>query len=163
MKTKAPPKCKFFTWLVLHNRCRSAHRRYKHNLQDNDRCNLCDQDSETMEHLLVQCSFGRDVWHRLLVPLGLQQQVPAATKFGFAEWWTTSRKRLAAIFRKAFDSFVVLVNWLIWKERNSKVFDRKAVMPWVLSESILTEGRFWGTAGFNVICGPVIAEGETSR
>jgi hypothetical protein len=32
---------------------------------------------------------------------------------------------------------------MISKERNSRVFDRKAVMPWVLSESIFAEGRLW--------------------
>jgi hypothetical protein len=74
------------------------------------------QHSETLDHLLLQCSFSREVWYRLLLPLGLQQLAPSATEFGFADWWTTSRKRLAADSRKAFNSFVVLVCWMIWKE-----------------------------------------------
>ena len=41
-KTRAPPKCKFFIWLVLHDRCWTAHRRKKRNLQDEDSCILCD-------------------------------------------------------------------------------------------------------------------------
>ena len=115
-KTKAPPKCKFFGWTVLHNRCWTAHLRYRHNLQDHDRCNLCDQGSETLDHLLVQCSFNRDVWHRLLNPLGLQSLVPSANEFSFVDWWVTSRKRLPKDHNKAFDSFVLLVAWMIWKE-----------------------------------------------
>ena len=46
-KTKAPPKCKFFIWLALHNGCWAAQRRFTHNLRDSDSCNLCDQHSET--------------------------------------------------------------------------------------------------------------------
>ena len=35
-KTKAPDRCKFFVWLVLHDRCWTAARRKRHNLQDHD-------------------------------------------------------------------------------------------------------------------------------
>ena len=39
-KARAPPKCKFFIWLVLHDRCWTAARRKKHGLQDDDSCSL---------------------------------------------------------------------------------------------------------------------------
>jgi len=54
-KTKAPPKVKFFMWLVLHRRIWTANRRLRHGLQDSDDCNLCSQASETCDHLFVGC------------------------------------------------------------------------------------------------------------
>ena len=148
LKTRAPPKCKFFCWLVLHDRCWTANRRFRHNLQDHDSCALCDQGSETIDHLLVSCSYSREVWFSLLRRGGLQLLVPCSNATSFVTWWSTSRKRLPRDKRKAFDTFVLLVIWTIWKERNARVFDRKASMPWVLSDIILDEGVVWATAGF---------------
>jgi len=162
-KTKAPPKCKFFVWLALHNGCWTAQRRFTYNLQDSDSCNLCDQHSETMDHHLVQCSFSSEVWHRLLLPLGLQSLAPSTLEFSFADWWTTSRKRLAVDSRKPFDSFVVLVCWMLWKERNSRVFDKRAAMPWVPTDCVHNEGKLCGLAGFSVICVPLDTGWQGSR
>ena len=69
-KTHAPPKCKFFIWLAFHDRCWTAHRRKKRNLQDDDSCILCDQSSETIDHLLVLCVFARQCRHSILRRLG---------------------------------------------------------------------------------------------
>jgi len=59
-KARAPGKCKFFIWLVLHGRCWTAERRKRHNLQDDDTCILCSQESESITHLLLNCSFARE-------------------------------------------------------------------------------------------------------
>ena len=37
-KTRIPGKCKFFGWLVLHDRSWTAARRRRHNLQDHGNC-----------------------------------------------------------------------------------------------------------------------------
>ena len=63
-RTRAPAKCKFFIWLVLHDRCWTAARRKRHGLQDDDACALCTQSSETVDHLLLTCPFSREVWFR---------------------------------------------------------------------------------------------------
>jgi hypothetical protein len=43
-KVRAPPKCKFFFWLLLHDRLWTAARRKRHGLQDDDVCIFCDQE-----------------------------------------------------------------------------------------------------------------------
>jgi hypothetical protein len=50
----APGKCKFFMWLVAHDRCWIADRLTRRNLPHPDKCPLCDQE-ETINHLLVSC------------------------------------------------------------------------------------------------------------
>ena len=49
-KARAPPKCKFFFWLLLHDRLWTAARRKRRGLQDGDVCALCDQEQETAQH-----------------------------------------------------------------------------------------------------------------
>jgi hypothetical protein len=59
-KTWAPPKCRFFVWLVAHNRCWTADRLARRGLPHPEHCPLCDQATETIDHLLVLCVFARD-------------------------------------------------------------------------------------------------------
>ncbi|WVZ81464.1 hypothetical protein U9M48_028839 [Paspalum notatum var. saurae] len=47
-KSWAPNKCKFFMWLVLHNRCWTADRLARRNLPHPAACPLCDQQEETI-------------------------------------------------------------------------------------------------------------------
>jgi hypothetical protein len=43
-----------------------------HDLVDDDTCAFCDQESETIAHLLTQCSFAQQIWHDVLGQLNLQ-------------------------------------------------------------------------------------------
>jgi hypothetical protein len=61
-KTSAPPRVKFFFRLVMHGHCWTAHKRRRHGLQESDACIICDQAVETMDHIILGCVFGREVW-----------------------------------------------------------------------------------------------------
>lgn len=62
--------------------------------------------------------------------------------------WLAQRKQVPKDLRRAFDALFLLVSWLIWKERNSRVFDRVATMPAWLLPKIREEGICWVQAGF---------------
>jgi hypothetical protein len=53
----APPKWRFFLWLVAQNKCWTADRLAKRGMNHLARCPLCEQDSETINHLLVSYVF----------------------------------------------------------------------------------------------------------
>jgi hypothetical protein len=65
-KSCAPNKCHFFIWLVEYNRCWTTDRLARRGLQHSECCPLCDQQQETINHLLVACVFSRQVWFELL-------------------------------------------------------------------------------------------------
>jgi hypothetical protein len=50
-KAKAPNKCRFFVWLVLHGRSWTSERAWRHGLRNDACCALCDQSIETLDHL----------------------------------------------------------------------------------------------------------------
>jgi hypothetical protein len=58
-KTWAPNKCHFFLWLVAHNHCWTTDRLERRNLPHLDKYPLCDEEDETIQHLLVGCVFAR--------------------------------------------------------------------------------------------------------
>lgn len=70
-KTSAPPRVEFFFWLLLHGRCWTAVRRWRPGLQSTNEHILCAQASETMDHLLLECVFTREIWSVVLRKLHL--------------------------------------------------------------------------------------------
>jgi hypothetical protein len=75
-KTWAPPRIRFFLWQALKNRCWTADRLQRRHLPHPPRCVLCDQEPETMHHLLITCPFSRQVWHDALSSLQMTCQPP---------------------------------------------------------------------------------------
>jgi hypothetical protein len=47
-----------------------------HGLDHLERCPLCDQEEETVQHLLTSCVFARSVWFSVLCIVGLQHLAP---------------------------------------------------------------------------------------
>jgi hypothetical protein len=66
----------------------------------------------------------------------------------FADWWVNNRKRVHKKSRKGFDSFVCLVSWMLWKERDARVFDRKSLQVGQLLQVVRDEGRQWILIGY---------------
>lgn len=121
-KVFAPLKCKLFMWLASKNRLWTADRRFRHGLQDRtSACFTCLQDEDTAQHILAHCAYAREVWFLCLQDVGLmiaepQRQVP------FEEWWLSTREQVSQGDRRKFDSPVILVSWMLWKQRNARVF-----------------------------------------
>lgn len=123
-KAAVPPRIKFFFWHAIHGRLWTAERRWRHGLQQDATCALCHQEDETANHLLVACAFSREVWSRLLGNAGLQQFAPLPDA-RLTDGWLATRQAAPEDRRHAFDSLVLTVTWLLWKERNARTFDAK--------------------------------------
>ena len=146
-KTWAPPRCKFFLWLVSHKRVWTADRLVKGNLPHPESCPLCDQEDETINHLLVGCVFARQVWAQVLQQFGLLHLAPQPAVDRFLGWWKRSSAAAPKEVRKGFNSLIILVAWEIWKHQNSCVFDNGQPSVQDVLRSISAEGSLWCSAG----------------
>jgi hypothetical protein len=149
-RVRTPPKVKFFFWLALHERLWTNERRMRHGLQADAACSLCDQLAETVDHLLCACVYTREVWSRLLFSMGSPTDPPQHDST-LCAWWLAGREALLQGLSKSFDSLVLLVVWNIWKERNRRVFDSKALTPTQLLHRIREEGDEWIGAGYSCL------------
>jgi hypothetical protein len=50
---------------------------------------------------------------------------------------------------KGLLSAITLITWVIWKERNARVFNNKAYLVTTLMEKIKDEGKDWIMTGAN--------------
>ena len=136
-----------FLWLAIQNRCWTADRLAKRGLPHLDKCPLCDQEDETIQHLLTTCMVARQVWSRLLQPLELTDLVPLQNERSFADWWRKMLSRVKKVQKKGVNTLIILGAWTIWKHRNACVF--QGVSP--LVNTILWELKdghdLWCLAG----------------
>lgn len=85
--SKAPSKCKIFLWLAIRERCWTADRLQKRGLPHPSSCPFCDQAPETINHILLGCSFARELWHNLFSSWGEEQRTPSAIS-KLSAWWS---------------------------------------------------------------------------
>ena len=80
--------------------------------------------------------------------MGWESISPSSHELGLAAWWTVARKSIHKENRQCFDSVVILVSWMLWKERNNRTFERIVrsvleLLVWVVEEIVA-----WFLAGF---------------
>jgi hypothetical protein len=146
-KVKALNMCCFFLWLVLHGKNWTSECAWHHDLRDDECCALCDQEAETMDHLLVACPYAREIWFKALRCCGWKG-LATMHHISFTDWWLLMRNGIPKQRRKAFDSFIVLCAWSIWLERNARVFDGRTSSPTVKLKALWALCELWCRARF---------------
>ena len=87
-RCRAPPACKFFTWLATRNRCWTADRLQRRQLPHPSACPFCDQLPETLDHLLLGCVLARQVWAKIMHTWVRPDLTPCADS-NLVELWTS--------------------------------------------------------------------------
>ena len=143
-QSKAPLWCRFFLWLVMHNRCWTSDRLARRGLDHQDACPFCDQHEETIDHLLLGGVFVTEVWAIMCGALHRPQWTPSQDS-RLRDWCavTTTQGQGA----KESRAILLLVLWEIWKHRNAIVFEGAPLSFRALTNRIDTEGRAWKQAG----------------
>jgi hypothetical protein len=89
-KTWAPPKCKFFTWLIFQDRVWTSDRPARRNWDHSPVCPLCRTTPETTLHIMAYCRYSRQIWSQVATWVGLHDLLPASwpPTTSACEWWT---------------------------------------------------------------------------
>ena len=108
----APLSCKLFMWLAMQYRLWTADRRLRHGLQDQvSACYICDQEEDTVDHILLRCVFARQVWHCCFLRARITTNLVPTTDDKIADRWLHARKQTPKETQKGFDSVVMLICW----------------------------------------------------
>ncbi|XP_071677009.1 uncharacterized protein [Lolium perenne] len=139
----APPKCKFFIWLLMQLRIFTVDRLLRFWMPNQYFCPLCRQNLETPVHLFAECPWARQVWERS-ASLFCCPAIRKPAGDDLAPSWVVSK--LAGADRRAA-SITTLVAWEIWRERNRCVFCNKELSVSGLVHLISDEANSWVLAG----------------
>lgn len=82
------------------------------------------QEEDTVDHVLMQCPYSRRVWFECLVAAsaGLNIFEPGRDSSSESRW-SVARELVHKKDRKGFDTLVILMSWLLWKQRNTRIFN----------------------------------------
>ena len=144
-RTWAPLKIKIFIWLASRRRIWTADRRLRHGLDARPKCWLCDQESETADHILVTCSFSKSVWWETFA--WARRNCSFIVDVSLQDWWAHIVALQAPALRKGTSSLFMLVAWHLWKERNARLFEHRSTTVSDLLRRIVEDAKLWYSAG----------------
>ena len=136
LKSIYSPHIKDFLWKVIHGRVKCGpFFRFIPNWSEKEFCTC--GESETIEHILLKCkeSGQEELWN--IVRTKWKQETGEdmmALSMGvimgigcieIPKTWILERTAKTSLFRK----LVLLTVWIIWKERNDRIFNEKDVLP----------------------------------
>lgn len=96
------------------------------NLQKRDitLCNRCApcEEAEEISHSFLHCNSSQQIWHLFFAVAGIQWCMPNNTVEFLLSW---HRLDLQKSSKEAWKSIPKVVWWVIWRERNARVFEDK--------------------------------------
>lgn len=113
--TKAPPKCKLFTWLMLQNRIRTAARLQVRGWPNEYFFQLCLRNLETTQHLFCECPMVREVWKLVGLWIHAKSLMPENWTQGkdLQAWFTALVTDTTMSMSQGVSSMAILTIWEI--------------------------------------------------
>ncbi|XP_074288877.1 uncharacterized protein LOC141614024 [Silene latifolia] len=112
------PKHEVIGVLDAQNRLPTVDNLCKRGLIIVNRCALCEAQSESIHHLLFECSMSAAVWKEVAVWVGA---TPAIKLRAIFDWYRMHNRGKSWIKRQRRCAFVCAI-YLLWKERNQRIF-----------------------------------------
>ena len=63
--SRAPPRVKFFGWLLLNDRVQSKANLQKKTVVQDAKCDICHASNEDADHIMFRCQFAQELWSSL--------------------------------------------------------------------------------------------------
>ena len=126
-KADCPSKVTLFCWLAREDKISTLSNLSKKgcNIQcATDTCVLCHKNSETAEHLLLNCEFSERIWHFFGQILDLQSHPQS-----LLEVWTSWIPSIESQQQLLWDLLSRAIFWSIWFERNNRIFNLNVLSP----------------------------------
>ncbi|KAJ3679687.1 hypothetical protein LUZ60_017698 [Juncus effusus] len=141
-KIKIPMKIRFFLWLLGLNRLPTQHNLVRKGWSSISTCTLCSGGlMESTVHLFLHCTYSMRFWNQLSAP-----SLPADDS-PISFWLRVRLTKLTITEKKFWDTQWAAGCWMLWKQRNQRVFNNKKAPPSVTCCLAIQEARRWRDNG----------------
>ncbi|KAJ1281789.1 hypothetical protein BS78_03G000800 [Paspalum vaginatum] len=104
----------------------------KKNIVGEDACPICGVEVETSNHLILDCSFAKEIWASLNVD---------TTGHDVATLWVLPRPSL--IPAAHYNTFLLMVSWFLWIHRNAVAFNSLPPSRARVKSALLDAAPIW--------------------
>lgn len=144
----SPPKAKFFSWLAWRGRQKTKELLHRFGIlagEDVQTCIFCQQDNESIDHIMLHCPFVWKIWSATAEWWGFQWAIPRSIDDLLLCWLSWKfKKKVKQVWRV----LPAAILWSVWRYHNECVF--KAVHPHIhdLCECIEVRISIWMRSHF---------------
>ncbi|KAG2240023.1 hypothetical protein Bca52824_091143 [Brassica carinata] len=110
-KINAIPKVKIFWWKILHNGLPVADNLSKRGCKIDTLCQICGEEIETIDHMLLQCRVTWEIWTMALSDISIHLNRSSTVYDLFSYILNTGAEDQKNILP-------LMLSWRIWKMRN---------------------------------------------
>lgn len=150
-KSPAPSKVVAFSWMAILDRIPTRSNlviRHVLTQGENSRCVMCGCEMETTSHLFLHCEFASLIWRKVFDWLGINFITPQDLFTHFACWSDEAKPRR---IRKACWLVWNATIWMIWKERNARIFKFQTKHFDEVVDEIKAVAWFWALSRLRIV------------
>lgn len=116
--TTAPLKVRINLWLAYKGALLTSDVLARRHIATPFNCPLCNSEIETSKHLFLTCPFATQIWTNLCIKFHLPSPPPNLVVL-LTTW---RRRKISRNIAKDWDMKLAAALWIIWKERNDRIF-----------------------------------------
>lgn len=141
-KGLVPHRIEVFVWTALLERINTRFKLSQLRIIDESEnlCVLCKKYPETSNHLLLHCEFACELWKWWIDLWSVKWVFPMKLRDAFEQWFISKK---SAFFKKVWHASFFIIVWSIWKERNSRIFEKSENSPRFIKEMIMLRLGWW--------------------
>ncbi|GLT27312.1 hypothetical protein SLA2020_023190 [Shorea laevis] len=129
------PRHSILLWLVVRDRLKTKFLLVQRGLEIDAQCCFCGTKAETCDHLFFDCDFSRSIWREVLVSFGIRRN-PCAWSH---EWrWIQRTCKGRRVSKRKIRTALAATIYLIWQERNYRIFQGKMRSGTLICREILS-------------------------
>ena len=135
-----PTKVGFFAWEASWGKVLTQDQLKRRGWILANRCFLCCDEEETINHILIHCPKTRVLWDFVFSLFGVNWVLPLTVRDTLIGWSDSfvDKKR-----GKAWRAALLCLFWTIWKERNRIVFDNEVLSIQKMKNSFVCNLFSW--------------------
>ena len=118
----APPKTGVFSWEAAWGKVLTLDQLKGRSMTFANRCFMCEEEEETIDHLLIHCKFAKMLWDLVLSIVGISWVFPHSVLHNLLAWQgaAVGKKR-----KKIWLAAPLCLFWNLWRARNRLVFENE--------------------------------------
>jgi hypothetical protein len=105
-----------------------------------EKCPLCDQEQENLDHMLIGCVFTREFWFKLLSQVNIQNLAPQLGDGAFMEWWHEIGRQVQGVAHEGLNSLIILGASSLRKHHNGCVLTEKGLTLILFIDRLIRKG-----------------------